>query len=85
MEGNLLSKGEFLQCRPAAILAADVVGYSRLMGKDETATLAALTTPAIGPVIMPAGSSRSQEVGPITIIAGRYSEFRNCLAEHTRK
>jgi class 3 adenylate cyclase len=28
--------------RLAAILAADMVGYSRLMGEDETATLAAL-------------------------------------------
>jgi class 3 adenylate cyclase len=28
--------------RIAAILAADVVGYSRLMGKDEEATLATL-------------------------------------------
>ena len=31
-----------IQRRLAAILAADVVGYSRLMGKDETGTLAAL-------------------------------------------
>ena len=31
-----------VQRRMAAILAADVVGYSRLMGKDEEATLAAL-------------------------------------------
>ncbi len=30
--------------RLAAILAADVVGYSRLMEADETGTLAALTT-----------------------------------------
>ena len=30
------------QRRLAAILAADVVGYSRLMGDDETGTLAAL-------------------------------------------
>src|SRR4026209_115226 len=30
------------QRRMAAILAADVVGYSRLMGKDEEATLATL-------------------------------------------
>jgi len=30
------------QCRLAAILAADVVGYSRLMGADEAGTLAAL-------------------------------------------
>jgi TolB-like protein/class 3 adenylate cyclase len=32
------------QRRLAAIVAADVVGYSRLMGKDETGTLAALKT-----------------------------------------
>ena len=31
-----------MERRLAAILAADVVGYSRLMGKDETGTLAAL-------------------------------------------
>ena len=33
---------ERVQRRLAAILAADVVGYSRLMGEDETGTLAAL-------------------------------------------
>ncbi|CUK10536.1 hypothetical protein RUE5091_03326 [Ruegeria denitrificans] len=32
------------QRRLAAILAADVVGHSRLMGKDEEGTLAALTS-----------------------------------------
>ena len=31
-----------VQRRLAAILAADVVGYSRLMGEDETGTLAQL-------------------------------------------
>ena len=31
-----------MERRLAAILAADVVGYSRLMGADETGTLAAL-------------------------------------------
>ena len=36
--------GERLQRRLAAILAADVVGYSRLMAADEGGTLAALTT-----------------------------------------
>ncbi len=30
-----------MECRLAAILAADVVGYSRLMGQDEASTLAA--------------------------------------------
>ena len=34
---------EQVQRRLAAILAADVVGYSRLMGEDEEGTLAALT------------------------------------------
>ena len=33
---------EKTQRRLAAIIAADVVGYSRLMGVDETGTLAAL-------------------------------------------
>ena len=31
-----------MQCRLAAILAADVVGYSRLMGSDEIGTLRSL-------------------------------------------
>ncbi len=31
-----------MERRLAAIMATDVVGYSRLMGKDETGTLAAL-------------------------------------------
>ena len=46
---------ERAQRRLAAILAADVVGYSRLMGKDEEGTLARLkalrdkiTDPTIG-------------------------------------
>ena len=33
---------ERVQRRLAAILAADVVGYSRLMGEDEAGTLAQL-------------------------------------------
>src|SRR4051794_3845448 len=33
---------ERVQRRPAAILAADVAGYSRLMGRDEEGTYAAL-------------------------------------------
>ncbi len=35
---------ERVQRRLAAILAADVVGYSRMMGEDETGTLARLQT-----------------------------------------
>ena len=34
--------GERVERRLAAILAADVAGYSRLMGEDEEGTLAAL-------------------------------------------
>ncbi len=33
-----------MERRLAAILVADVVGYSRLMGEDEAGTLAALKT-----------------------------------------
>src|SRR6516162_9379485 len=36
--------GERIERRLAAILASDVVGYSRLMGEDEEGTLAALKT-----------------------------------------
>jgi len=32
-----------MECRLAAILAADVVGYSRMMQADEAGTLALLT------------------------------------------
>lgn len=35
----------FYMSERAAILAADVVGYSRLMGADEVGTLAALKAP----------------------------------------
>ena len=35
-----------LQRRLAAILAADVAGYSRLMGVDESGTLGALQAPS---------------------------------------
>ena len=42
--------------RLAAILAADVAGYSRLMGVDEEGTLAALKA-------LPARSHRSQNCG----------------------
>jgi len=36
--------GEGVERRLAAILAADVVGYSRLMGEDEEGTLVAVKT-----------------------------------------
>ena len=45
---------ERIQRKLAAILAADVVGYSRLMGEDEAGTLAALRqlrTTLFGPTV----------------------------------
>ena len=41
VEGAILTT-ERLERRLAAVLAADVAGYSRLMGVDEVATLQAL-------------------------------------------
>jgi len=43
----LLAAEESVQRRFAAILAADVAGYSRLMGEDEEGMLAALTAPRV--------------------------------------
>ena len=40
--------GKRFERRLAAILAADVSGYSRLMGRDEEGTLARLMAPALG-------------------------------------
>jgi adenylate cyclase len=42
MGGNGTLSGERVERRLAAILAADVAGYSRLMGQDEAGTLARL-------------------------------------------
>jgi class 3 adenylate cyclase len=53
---------ERVQRRLAAILAADVAGYSRLMGEDEEGTLAALKAirRELGD---PTGAGRSQDQG----------------------
>src|SRR5204862_1847868 len=44
VQGERSVSGERVERRLAAILAADVAGYSRLMGQDETGTLARLRT-----------------------------------------
>ncbi len=44
LEGNGYMTKERVQRRLAAILAADVVGYSRMMDVDEAGTLARLKT-----------------------------------------
>jgi class 3 adenylate cyclase len=43
-EGRMSAEGPNVQRRLAAVLAADVVGYSRLMEVDEAGTLARLKT-----------------------------------------
>src|SRR5207237_6748803 len=43
-QGGRTLSGERVERRLAAILAADVAGYSRLMGQDEAGTLARLRT-----------------------------------------
>ncbi len=45
--GTRMAEDE-ISLRLAAIVAADVAGYSRLMGEDEEVTLAALRTHPIG-------------------------------------
>ena len=50
-----------LERKPAAILAADMVGYSRLMGKEETGTLAPLKA-CEAVLIDPAVSQRTDRV-----------------------
>jgi adenylate cyclase len=49
--GTICMAEERLQMRLAAILSVDVVGYSRLMGIDETGTLARLRRDLVDPLI----------------------------------
>ena len=58
--------GEEMQRRLAAILAADVVGYSARMGEDEAATLAALRTlraEVLGPTVGARGGRIVKSLG----------------------
>jgi len=60
---------ERVERRLAAILVADVAGYSRLMGEDEEGTLAALTahrTELIEPCIAEHRRCGTRFVGPRT-------------------
>ena len=62
---KLRSMTEDTQRRLAAIVSADVVGYSRLMGADEEGTLAALKAHrnAIDPVIFSHGGHIIKTIG----------------------
>ncbi len=76
--------------RPAAILAADVVGYSRMMGVDEEATLRRLTesrgtidalvTEHHGRVFGSAGDSVVAEVASAVDAVRRATEVQQSLA-----
>ena len=50
---------EGLKRKLAAILSADVVGYSRLMGEDEESTIRTLTKLPVGHDISYSAASRS--------------------------
>jgi adenylate cyclase len=65
--------GERVVRRLAAILAADVVGYSRLMGRDENSTLARLKlhrTERLEPVLARHGGRLVKLTGTV-----RWSSF----------
>ena len=70
--------------RLAAILSADVVGYSRLMGLDEAGTLSrlnALRRELIDPAIAAHSGRRvvNSAVHTIGLYASRYSDFLSHL------
>ena len=64
-----------MERRLAAILAADVVGFSRLMGADEAATLAALDRHREADRRLPATSGRCSDPAQMSEKGGR-SPFR---------
>jgi class 3 adenylate cyclase len=79
-------------CRLAAIFAADVVGYSRLMGADEEGTLQGLKThrrqlidPKIaehyGRIVKTTGDGLLAEF-PSVVDAVRHGVFHKCVVEY---
>jgi adenylate cyclase len=68
---------ERVERRLAAILAADVVGYSRLMERDEVATMAALKT-QMSEVVVPAIAELRGRVVK-TMGDGFIAEFRSVV------
>src|SRR5215208_7513958 len=83
------------QRRLAAILAADVVGYSRLMGRDESGTLARLKahrTERLEPVLARHGGRLVKLTGDGALVefasavdaVSAAIEFQQCVAEANR-
>ncbi len=84
-----------MERRLAAILAADVVGYSRLMGEDEAGTLARLkacrkelVTPAIaahrGRIVKLMGDGLLAEFASAVEAAQCAVDIQNAMAEYNR-
>ena len=71
---------ERVERRLAAILAADVVGYSRLMGADEEGTLAALKVllRGLGFVEVSADEQKSVLLHARDIVAALLAKRRAC-------
>ena len=84
---------EGTQRRLAAIVSADVVGYSRLMGVDETGTLATLRTHRAelieakiaehgGCIVKTMGDGLLLEFSSVVEATQCTVEFQLCMAEH---
>jgi adenylate cyclase len=87
--------GERVVRRLAAILAVDVVGYSRLMGRDESGTLAQLKAhraerlePTLarhgGRLVKPTGDGALVEFASAVDAVGAAIEFQQAMAEANR-
>jgi adenylate cyclase len=94
-EGRMNAEGPNVQRRLAAVLAADVVGYSRLMEVDETGTLARLKTvrlelidPAItnckGRIIKTTGDGLLVEFQSVTEALRCAVDFQERMARRNR-
>jgi TolB-like protein/class 3 adenylate cyclase/Tfp pilus assembly protein PilF len=97
LPGTLIGETQLAreQRRLAAILAADVVGYSRLMGRDETGTLARLKThrserlePVLarngGRLVKLTGDGALAEFGSVVDALTAAIEFQQAVAEANR-
>ena len=79
---------ERAQRRLAAILAADVVGYSRLIGADEAGTLAALRdvwTKRFNPAVAAHHGRIVKTMGDGALIEFASAEDRDRIVEDLRK
>ena len=85
--------GERVERRLAAVLAADIAGYSRLMGRDEERTLAelkvlrkTLVDPSIaahrGRIVKTTGDGMLVEFGSVVDAARCAIEIQQAMVEH---